>query len=264
MQTTIIGGINQLELYSFEKQLLLEPLDSTELQQNHPLHTRWEEKDEHDRKHGEPSADTKVWDQRESYFMDMILTEPEKEKDFSGFLSFDYDDKTITDRDMMEFKLSHCFNTTTNDYAKVFFNVGHISLLVENNKTYTGFVTINNIIKNLVKYMVMANEGLCHMWTYRGRKCYAILDWTGRWNLYTIAPMKYVDDARPLTCNDTPTHFLAWDENNNLYKVLLDLTTDAMLPRLYTDETHPGSTFKDLSYCKAYVNMFVDGIRRGD
>jgi hypothetical protein len=273
-----IGDINQLDLYGFEKQLLVVPVDSTELvtnidgkpnesfnedslgdmmelQQNHQLHTLWEE---------EYKQDMKVWDQRENSFMDMISTEPVEEKYFPGFLMLDGIDNKITDKDRMEFKLSHSYNTTTEDYAEVFFKVGHISLLVENNKTYIGFVTVDNIIKNLVKHMVMVNEGLCHMWTYRERECYAILDWAGCWNLYAIAPMEYVDDARPHAYSDPHTNFLAWDENNNLYKVLLDLTTDVMLPNSETDEARPGSTFKDLSYCKAYVNMFVDGIRRGN
>jgi hypothetical protein len=38
------------------------------------------------------------------------------------------------------------------------------------------------------------------------------------------------------------------------------MKTDVMLPNFSTYEERPGSTFKDLSYCKAYVNMFVDGI----
>jgi hypothetical protein len=226
--------------------------DNMELQQNH-LHTMW---DEQNRKRGEPSlADTK----------DMVSSEPEKENDFPGFLTFDNTDNKITDRDRMEFKLSRSFNETTKDYARSFSKVGHISLLVENNNTDMGFVTVDNIIKSLVKNMMMVNEGgLCHAWTYRKRECYALLDWMGCWNLYAIAPMKYVDDARPRTYNDPPIHFLAWDDNNYLYNVVLDLKTDAMLPNLETDEALPGSTFKDLSYCKAYVNMFVDGIRRGD
>jgi hypothetical protein len=273
-----IGDINQLDLYSFEKQLLLEPLDSTEpsttidvsmgdmmeLKQNHSLHLPWEDDGEQNRKHGEPPVDKYVCSQINNPFKYMVSTDSEKEKYFPEFPCFDFIDNTITDRDRMEFKLSPNFNITTNHYTKKFSNVEHIYLLVEDNKTYTGFVTIDNIIKNLVKHMVMVNEGLCHSWMYRGRECYAILDWAGCWNLYAIAPMEYVDDARPLTCNDPPTHFLAWDENNNMYKVLLDMTTDTILPNLETDEVRLGSTFKDLSYCKDYVNMFVDGIRRGD
>jgi hypothetical protein len=219
------------------------------------LHTLWEEEDWQDGKREEPLADTK----------DMVSTEPEKEKDSSGFLTFDNIYNKTTVRDRMEFKLSRSFNDTTKDYARSFSKVGHVSLLVENNNTDTGFITVDNIIKSLVKHMVMANEGaLCHTWTYRERECYALLDWMGCWNLYAIAPRKYVDDARPRTYNDHPVNVLAWDDNNYMYNVVLDLKTDVMLPNLETDEALPGSTFKDLSYCKAYVNMFVDGIRRGN
>ena len=237
-----------------ERLFEVSPDDIMELQQKN-LHNLWEEEDWLDIKRGEPSLeDTK----------DMAPDEPEKEKDLPGFLTFDNDNK-ITVRDRMKFEWSPSFNDTTEDYAYSFSNVGHVSLLVENSNTDMGFVTVDNIIKSLVKHMMMANEGgLCHAWTYRKRECYALLDWTGCWNLYAIAPMKYVDDARPRTCNDPPIHFLAWDDNNYLYNVVLDLKTDVMLPILATDEALPGSTFKDLSYCKAYVNMFVDGIRRGN
>jgi len=228
--------------------------DTMELQQKH-LHTLWEEEGWQDGKREEPLADTK----------DMVSTEPEKEKDSPGFLTFDNIDNKTTFRDRMEFKLSRSFNDTTKDYARSFSRVGHVSLLVENNNTDTGFITVDNIIKSLVKHMVMANEGgLCHTWTYRKRECYALLDWMGCWNLYAIAPMKYVDDARPRTYNDLPVNVLEWGDNNYMYNVVLDLKTDVMLPNLETDEALPGSRFKDLSYCKAYVNMFLDGIRRGN
>jgi hypothetical protein len=212
--------------------------DMMEIEQRYPLHTLGEE---HDRKCGEPSA------------------EPDKEKDFPGFPVFDFDDK-ITERDIMVFELSRSFTTTTKDYASSFSKVGHIYLLVENNKTDMGFVTVDTIIKSLVKHMMMSNKGLCHTWTYRKRECYAILDWCGCWGLYTIAPMKYIEEEKSYTYNNLPINFMVWDDNNYMYKVMLDMKTDVMLPILETYVERPRSTFKDLSYCKAYVNMFVDGI----
>lgn len=269
------------ELNYFEKQFLLAPLNSIdftdrgvtidgklyeefvdvsledmmEIEKHHPINnldTLWEQGEENER--GKRAlADTK----------DMLSAEPQKDKYF-GLQEFDHMDNKITDKDMMEYKLSPSMSENVEDYVKTFSKVGHISLLVENNNTEMGFVKVNDILKSLVKHMTMANEGLIHKWTYRKRKCFALLDWLGCWNLYAVAPMKYVDDARPRTYNDPPTHFLAWDDDNYLYNIVLDLRTDVMLPNLATDEARPGSTFKDLSYCKAYVNVFVDGIRRGN
>ena len=265
----IVSGQNIIdeldEFNRFENRFLLthsDSIDFTELQQKHPLHIMWEEDIEQDRKHREPSEDTNVWNQMENSSKDTVSDDQGKENDFLGFLTFDHIDNKITNRDRMEFKLSRSFNTTTKDYASAFSRVSHISLLVENYNTDMGFVTVGNIINSLVKHMVMINEGLCHTWTYRKRECYALLDVMGCWNLYAIAPIKYVDNTRPRTYNDPPIYFLTWDENDYLYNVVLDLKTDMTLPNSATDEAPPGSTFKDLSYCKAYVNRFVDRIRR--
>ena len=227
---------------------------SMEPQQEHH-YTLWEEEYVRDMHPGEPSLiDTK----------DMVSTASVKEDITQEFPDVDYMIDDISDKDIIKLDLLCNTNTTKEDYRRAFSSVGHIPLLVENNKNDTEFITVENIIKNIACHMVMVNGGLSHKWTYRNRECYALLDYTGCWDLYAIAPMKYVDDARPKSCNDPSIKFLKWDENNYMYTIMLDLKTNVTLQGFVADEALPGSTFKDLSYCKAYVNAFVDGIRRGN
>ena len=174
------------------------------------------------------------------------------------------DDTTdiITDKDKLLFELSLNIDQCKDCVYTIFDHVLDSKILVENNKSNIGSVCVRDILTNIIKYTHSVNAGLLHSWIYRKRQCYALFGWDGCWHLYALAPMIYVDDARPLTYDDLPVYFLAWDDDFFMYEIILDPDIDIVLPCMFTDEVKSGSTFKDISYCKAYVNDFVDNIRR--
>lgn len=170
----------------------------------------------------------------------------------------------VTDRDELEMTLRATNGGGGKDeFKNSFKKTKDVKVLVENNKNHMGFVSVGDILEKTIANMEPCIGGMVYRWTYRKRSCYALLGWIGVWNLYAIAPMKYKIDARPRTIYDTYVNFLAWDDDNYMYEVMLDMTQNVMLPGSPSDEAKPGSTFKDLSYCVAFVNQFVDRIRRG-
>lgn len=179
----------------------------------------------------------------------MFVEERDIYSDCMPFASFE-NKSWLMDQDLIAFSLLPNNNYNIDDFLMTFEK--DITVLVENSEKEMGFLKVDTLLKNISKYVIVANDGLVHSWTYLKRKCFALLDWTGCWNLYA---MKCVDDKRLRMYNNYPII-----DRSYVYKITLDPRTDTMLPRTATEEALPGSTFKDLSYCKIYVNMFVDSI----
>jgi hypothetical protein len=168
-----------------------------------------------------------------------------------------------TDRDVLE--MSFRINNDGGEQLRdVFKKTRTMHVLVENNKGCYRIVTVGDIIDKTLPHMESCMGGALYRWTYRKRSCYALLNWVGIWKLYAIAPIKYKIDILSHTDYDIPFNYLEWDDDNFIYEVVLDIKHDRILPSLLSDKSILNTTFKDLSYCVAYVNRFVDRIRRGD
>ena len=147
-------------------------------------------------------------------------------------------------------------------FLNSFRNRHHVKILVENDEGCVGIVSVKYILENIIRHTISTRAGVLYKWDYRKKTCYALLELTGEWKLYAVAPMEFVDDARPNTYYDTPVNYLMWDDDNYMYRVNLDTRENVSIPEFPFNATTPGYTFKDLSYCVAYVNSFVDRIRR--
>lgn len=162
-----------------------------------------------------------------------------------------------THRELLLFDLTFDNSSTVNDYLEAYKNAWDLILLIENHLLEVIYIDVKTIITNLSKYMIIVKGGLLHMWSKYKTVCYALLDWTGYWRLYSLVPCHYhIGNSRVF--DDVHVHYLDWDNENCMYEILLDTKSDAMLPSTLHNDNKIGSTFKSLTYCKFYVNAVVE------
>lgn len=167
--------------------------------------------------------------------------------------------KTYPYTGIEELKFDMCENLhESSDYfIHMYKDTWDILLPVENCEMEIGFVSVKHVLEFLSRYMVVVNGGLMHSWIYKDIQCYALLDKAGYWRLYVLAPRCYTSYDILLLFNEAHVHFIEWDEKNYMYDIMINPLTDAMIPSSNEDVNRIGSTFKDISYCKIYLNTFV-------
>lgn len=154
----------------------------------------------------------------------------------------------ITDREKLKFDLSKSMCCDTNDFYKSFEKVHSMKIPIINFNNEIAIMSISDIMYNLSKNMEICNAGLIYCWKYRNKQCYAVLDWTGVWCLYIVAP-NIKENFRALSLYGSYIYFLKWDDENNIYKFMID-----DLPLCYKNE----NVFRDLSYCVNHINDIVN------
>ena len=131
-----------------------------------------------------------------------------------------------------------------------------IALPVKNDEWNINFHTVRQILTDLFDDMVLNNTDLIHTWVYTGVDCCAVIGPNGKWRMYALISTQCINPDNTSSIIYA-YRTMVYDDEHYICEIMMDADTNITLPTRRTDTICVGATFKDLSFCKAYVNTFV-------